>query len=231
MPTDPDALPVPPACGPTHDRLQAVLDGTLPPAALDADPHPAACPTCRARVRAARLVLTTLAVPQEAVALPAGLAFSILAAVRADRRARQRRRVFAMVGGLAAAAAILVAVWIGWPKSDEMVKQEPTPTPVPPQAPIHLQHELAKAGDALRESSHALTEPAAAAPRVFAALTDSLLRTPANPMDAQLEPARKSLAELPEAAKAGLEPVTGTAQKAFARLLHDVGGMQPKTKS
>ena len=57
-------------------------------------------------------------------------------------------------------------------------------------------------------------------------LTDALTRPPPA---GRLEPARKSLADLPDAARAGLEPVTGTAQKAFARLLRDVGAVQVST--
>src|SRR5437763_757154 len=61
FPSDPDLTP--PACEPTVARLQAVLDGDLPADALDADPHPAACPTCAERIRAARLMLAMLAEP------------------------------------------------------------------------------------------------------------------------------------------------------------------------
>ena len=44
------------------------------------------------------------------------------------------------------------------------------------------------------------------------------------------EPTRDALAELPDAARSGLEPVTSTTQKAFARLLRDVGGVQVSTR-
>ena len=64
----------------------------------------------------------------------------------------------------------------------------------------------------------------------LAALTDTLLNVPATPA-INLGPAGKSLTEIPDAARTGLEPVTGTAQKAFNRLLRDVGAMQPKMKS
>ncbi|MDB5308735.1 MAG: hypothetical protein JWO38_2937 [Gemmataceae bacterium] len=239
LPTDPDIpLPLPPACGPTVDRIQAVLDGRLTADALAVDPHPAACATCRERVRAARFLFAALAEPAEPVAVPLGLTTAILAGVRADRRAGGRRRV-ALTAGLA--AAIVVAAWAISrnpdlpqpvdPEAPELVERPPgAPVPAPTVQPIRVTDELAKTGDALRDSSRALAEPAASAPKVFAALTDSLLNTPAPPAG-DPESAGQSLAEIPEAAKIGLEPVTSSAQKAFTRLLRDVGAIQPKMKS
>ena len=43
---------------------------------------------------------------------------------------------------------------------------------------------------------------------------------------AEFEPATNALADLPEAARASFEPVTSTTQKAFVRLLRDMGGIQ-----
>ena len=91
---------------------------------------------------------------------------------------------------------------------------------------------LAKAGGALRDTSRALTEPLDTAPRLLGGLTDAIFKPGSLTVSADLEPARKSLADLPEAAKSGLEPVTGSAQKAFDRLVRDVTAMQPgKPKS
>ena len=241
-PEFPDAAaPVLPECGPTLARLQSVLDGDATTDGVDTDPHPAACPTCRERIRATRLLLAVLAEP---AVFPTSPTFTdaILAGVRADRRTRDRRRVFAIAGGFAIAAAVLVAVWVmnrpsdpnpGSPPPPDIVKNDPGPSPapaaVPEPPPLRINDELAKAGQAFQNSSRPLTEPAAAAPRVFAALTDTLLKPSATP-NPGLEPARKSLAEIPVAAKAGLEPVTDSAQKALSRLLKDVGAIQPGPK-
>src|SRR5687768_13555372 len=89
------AEPVPPECRATVDLIQRVLDGEATD--LDADAHAGACPTCRERVRAARVLLSVLALPSEAVAVPSNFTDSVLGAVRADRRARTRRRAFAAV--------------------------------------------------------------------------------------------------------------------------------------
>jgi hypothetical protein len=228
---------VPPACEPTVERLQRVLDGDLSPDALDADPHPAVCPTCRDRIRAARLVLTALAEPADPFQLPHGLTDAILLGVRADRRKAARRRVLFAVSGLAVAAAVVLAVWwSGGPRpvdsSDQpgMAKTPPTPTApefAPEPRPIRINDEIAKAGGALRDSSRTITEPATSGPKVFASVTNALTKFPVNSVVADLEPARRSLAEIPVAAKTGLEPVTDSAQRALHRLLRDVGAVSP----
>lgn len=230
MNSEPDAIPL--KCGPTLERIQAVLDRIHPASILLADPHLTGCVACRARVRAAVLMLNSFAEARE-VRVPASLTNAILAGVRADRRMRSRRRAFALVGGFAA-AAVVFAVWFNQPKPVEVAKGVPVMPlqQLPPAAPpMRVNDELAKAGEALRESSRTITEPAASAPRVFAALTDSLLKVPASPVGIDLGPAGRSLSEIPDAARSGLEPVTGTAQKAFNRLLRDVASMQPKSKS
>jgi len=237
MTASPEPL-IPPECGPTLERIQSVLDRIHPASILAADPHPAACAACRDRARAAQHLLGAFAEPRS-VSLPSGFVESILAGVREDRRVRVRRRTLALVGGFAAAAAVALAVWFNQPKANDFAKQDPPapapqlPGPAPAPQPIRMDNELAKAGDAIRESSRTITEPAANAPRMVAALTDTLLKTPAVPMGMELGlgPAGKSFTDIPDAAKTGLEPVTGTAQKAFHRLLRDVSAMQPKAKS
>jgi hypothetical protein len=238
--SDADDQP-PPGCAPTLARIQSALDGVLSADELDGDPHPATCAACHGRIRAARLLLGVRPKP---VAVPAGLADTILAGVRADRRARTRRRTVAVAGGCAA-AAVLVAVWAVTrtpdrpeapaPKPAEFAlpapPPKPEPEPIPPPRPVRINDDLARASDALLDTSRTFTEPAAVAPRVFAALTEPLLK-PMAPLAPDLEPARQSLADIPDAARTGLEPVTGSAQKAFTRLLRDVSAIQPgKPKS
>jgi len=233
--------PAAPACRATVDRLQLVLDGELGQAALDADPHPAVCAACRERIAAARLMLSVLATPSEPIPLPTGMTDAILAAVRVDRAARIRRRTYAIAVAacLALVASGAVLAWLTSSPPQPSVPLSPflhtpdvangKPEPAPEPRPVRIGDELARAGEALRGTSKPLTEPAAAAPELFARLTDALSR-PGLPAE-DFEPARKSLADLPEAARLGLEPVTGTAQKAFARLLHDVSGVSAKPKS
>ncbi len=230
--TDPDLnaeLPIPPACRPTLDRLQLVLDGELPATALDADSHTTACPACRERIAAARLLLSALAAPAE-LPVPSGLTDGILSAVREDRYARIRQRSYVVAIGVGAALAASLLL-VGW------LNQKPAPTvphgllPAPDTAhvapeprPVRIGDEFSKVGQAILGSSKPITEPVGAAPQMFTKLTDTLTR-PTAPAG-EFELTRKSLADLPDAARAGLEPVTGTAQKAFSRLMRDFGAVQ-----
>lgn len=217
-------------CQRTMAVVRAVFDGERPAADLDADAHPIACAECRGRVAEARVLLAALALPSEPVAVPTGFAAGVLSAVRADRRARNRRRLLASVGGgLAVAAALLVGVWVMNGPADRQIVVEAT-RPAPEQRPVRVSAEFAKAGDALRESSRPITEPAVAAPKVFASLAEVMLPPLPAPMGDTASPAAVALAELPSAARTGLEPVTGTTQKAFTRLLRDVNVLQPAAR-
>lgn len=239
-----------PECRATVDRLQLVMDGDLAAAALDADPHPGVCAACRDRIAAARLVLSVLATP-EPVTLPAGMTDRIVDALCADHVAekeqrfrRIRRRAYAGALGipLAIAASVALVGWLQPPSKPVAVPHPmqvpdfidpaiaPAPRPVIAQAkPLRLGDELSKAGVALLEAPKVVAEPVAATPDVFAKLTD-VLSTPMAPVPD--EPAgRSALAELPDVAMTGLEPLRGTAQKAFARLMRDVGTVSVKPKS
>jgi len=223
----PELLPTD-ECLRTTAVVHAVLDGDRPAADLDADVHAASCADCRGRVAAARVLIAALAVPPEPVAVPAGFAAGVLAAVRADRPEPKRRRLLASVGGgFAVAASLLVAVWLMNPFADRQTVAEATRS----APPVRVSAEFAKAGDALRESSRPITEPAAAAPKVFASLAEAMLPPMPAPMGEAVAPAAVSLAELPAAARTGLEPVTGTTQKAFTRLLRDVNVFSARPKS
>lgn len=237
--------PVAPVCRPTVDRLQQVLDGEQPAAVLDTDPHADACPVCQDRIRAARLLLAVLAAPSERLAVPAGLADTVLAGVRVERRAQFRRRVFAVAGGCAVAAAVLIAVWLQWgnpvaappnhggpdmalappvPGSPPAAQPEQAP---PPRPAVRISNQLAKAGQAFRDSFRTIADPTDSTQEMFPNVAGALSWNSTSPVSVALEPARQSLAEIPGAARAGFEPVTGSAEKAFHRLMRDVGAVQP----
>ncbi|MBN9519821.1 hypothetical protein J0H58_15070 [bacterium] len=226
----------PPACGPTLAAVQRVLDGAEPVAVLDADPHAAGCAGCRARVDETRVLLAALALPPEPVAVPARFADGVLTALKADRRERRRRRLLMSVGGgfaVAAAVAVAVVLLNRTPDAPGFVEQPPAvvPTPqAPAPRPVRVSAELARAGDALRESSRPLAEPVAAAPKVVAGIAEAIIPPMAAPVNDDVLPVAASLAELPAAARTGLEPVTGTTQKAFDRFLRDVGVFQTSAR-
>lgn len=246
-PEEPDGDPVPPLCRATVESIQRALDGTATPDVFDADAHAGTCPTCRERLRAARGLLSVLALPPESVAVPAGFADRVLATVEGDRRVHTRSRAYKAAAWLALAAAVLVGVWViaksPAPTTGEVVVVPPdgpqiAPAPrekapaAPDPRPLRMSDALANTGQALLEAPKSLTDSVAAAPKVFGALSDSF-KLPApnvDPMGTALEPARKSLAELPEAVGTGLEPVTGTAEKALARFLRDMSSVKPNSQ-
>ncbi|QJW92867.1 zf-HC2 domain-containing protein [Frigoriglobus tundricola] len=239
----------PPDCRATVDRLQAVLDGDAPPEALETDHHLLVCTTCRERTGAARALLAVLARPAVPTAVPADFSVRVVTALRAERHARTRRGVYRAAAGLAVAATVLLAVFVviaRAPNRDtanhQPASQGPTTepssapavredAPAPEARPIHLNEAVAHTEEAIRGAPRPIMESVSAAPKVFDLLTGPL-KMPAHPTDpvtAALAPTRKSLAELPGAARAGLEPVTGTAEKAFARFLSDVGSIKPNS--
>jgi hypothetical protein len=112
----------------------------------------------------------------------------------------------------------------------EVANRDPAPPPpetAPEPRPVRIGDEFSKAGMALLDAPKSIADSTSAAPQVIAKVTDALTR-PAPVVDVELP--RTAIAEIPDMARAGLEPVTGTAQKAFARLLHDVGTVRISAK-
>ena len=247
----PDDEPVPPECRATVARIQGALDGAAD--TLAADPHTTACPACRERVAAARVLLSVLAVPSEPTAVPPGFADRVVKAMWADKHNRTRRGVYKAIGYFALAAAVLFAAFAilessrqpTWrPRPDlpalpqaklpdiaPAPREKEQPPPAPEQRPIRFNDAVANTSQAIMDTPKPFAESVAVAPKVLDVLSSpfKLPAPPADPMATALEPARKSLAELPVAARAGLEPVTGTAEKAFARFLRDVGSVKPNS--
>jgi hypothetical protein len=246
--------PVPPECRATVDALQRLLDGDVSADALGADPHANACAACRERVRAARVLLSVLAAPAEPVAVPEGFADRVVTAMWAERHTRTRRQTFAAAVA-ALAAAILVAVGLARyyspppqapvfvPDVVERPAKPPEPAPAPREKPpgtpeiapaprpLRVGEALAQTGQAILDAPKPLAESVSVAPKLFDALSGpfKLPAAPVDPMAVALEPARKSIVDLPVVAQHGLEPVTGTAEKAFNRFLQDVGAVKPNS--
>jgi len=182
-------------------------------------------------------VAKAFSLPAAAPSRP-GSTEAILAAAREDRLSRIRRRSYGVtVTAIAVIAACLViASWVRTADRAPVVPdnairpnardQARTPVAAEPLA-VRLGEEFARVGQALRETSKPITEPAASASEMFGMLSSSL-SAPAVPVgDFQNG---NPLADLSGAARVGLEPVTSTTQKAFARLIHDIGGMQVSVK-
>jgi hypothetical protein len=246
----PEIEPVPPECRATVEMIQRVLDGDATADVLDADSHTIACAACRERVRAARVLLSVLATPAEPVAVPAEFADRVVTAMWVERHERTRRRSYAAAMWTIAAGILLVIglteffrppqpVDFPDPKlvattpepAPEPRPNPPAPEPVPEPRPIRVGDALASTGQAILDAPKPFAESVAVAPKLLDVLSGpfKMPAAAADPMTVSLEPARKSLADLPDAARTGLEPVTGTAEKAFARFLRDMGSVKPNS--
>jgi len=225
---------VPAECRTTIERLQAVLDGIEADDVLRADSHLASCRLCTERAQAAGLLAKTLRSRRDVA--PGVSVDGILAALADDRAARRRQRwVVAASGSRDCGGDCFSRYSSGRPSLDRKG--------APPAArggcetrddgtgSARIGEAFADAGQAIQGLGRMITAPSLPSPEVLTPLAEAL--TPLPPMD--LEPAAASLAELPEAALSGLEPVTGSASRVFTQLLQDVSVMPkstaPKTKS
>ncbi len=242
---EPELLP--PECHATDRLIQRALDGETPLCELEADPHAAVCRACQQRTRAARAFAVVFATPSAPVAVPADFTDRVVNALQHDRRSDVWRKAARTTGKAitcaALAAAVVIAAFVMRPtpprhgtpdKLPELAKQagpELAPARHSVPATIRLGDEFAKVEQKFLEVPRPLAESGAAAPKLLAALGSALKlpEAPNHPMPDILAPARRSLAELPVAAQSGLEPVTGTAEKAFKRFLSDMGAVTPRS--
>jgi hypothetical protein len=253
MPTPDDTLadeldPVAPQCRPTVDAIQSALDGEAE--ALAADAHPLTCATCRERVRAALVLLRCWRPRRRRSKCPPGFADRVLvaawhrtpgsgpppaagAALRPGWPAGPPRSCsrcsWSPRGGARAGAEPPNDTFTGVHPAPA-ARPEPAPAPREKAPPVRIGDEVARPGSRCAARRSRSPTSVAVAPVLLDAFAGAF-RPPAGPlpMGEALEPARKSLAELPDAARTGLEPVTGTAQKALDRLLRDVAAVKPRS--
>jgi hypothetical protein len=218
-PTPPlDEIPDRPAeCAAFEAVVNAVLDRDLGRDALECD-HPAGCRECRALVDAARQLLgAPLALPTP----PRGLAERIAAAAVRDRRVRRQRRLV----GLALAASVLMgaaAFLLRPPPVEplEIVHAPPTPPVVPEAPPPRVSDRFAEAGSALVAITNRARDRTVNPTRTLIPPPESVTVPTALP---GIEPAPESLAEMTEAVRSGIEPVTTKTRRAVNLFLRDVG--------
>jgi predicted anti-sigma-YlaC factor YlaD len=226
-----------PECAPTVARIQQALDGE--PVDFATDAHATACPACRDRVRGIAQLLALGSAPTEPV--PAGFTERVLTALQSERASAPRRALVRYSVWAALAAALLVGVYFALatnrppevpqqPKPSDLVKSEPDVAPAPRERPVRIGDAVAHAGQSLLDAPKPLAESVAVAPKLLDALSGPFAWPAAKPMGADvLEPARQAVLELPTAARDALEPVTGTAAKAYARFLRDLGTVKPNS--
>ena len=224
-------------CEPVLARLQSALDGagSLPDAH---ELHPSICRNCRERISAAHLIMPHLGYTGAFSPLPLSWTNRIVGSVIAERKSRLRQRITLAVGSFSLAAAGLLAVRF-WPLAQapnqpEIVSTIPQLTntisenPPPTRVGVNLDQAYA----AMRGTSNAIIDPVTPipSPRFAAAASDVLSASHIGPLGGDLKPVSWSLTEVPEAARRGIEPVTGTAQKALSRLRDDVASLHAAAK-
>lgn len=231
-------------CPDCLDYLQNLLDGTdiPPPAALEA--HLAGCTDCRSWFAAAQRLRQGLRC--QAVESPPGhLTAMIVNAIMSQRRLRQLRRL--LVGGAAVAAAVLIALLVGYrgghqpapmpgpqafqasPRQNE--KRPPTPEPF--AAPS-----LGSSVDAARSAMAALTgDLSARTKRLLGSAgtplePNSIAALPAvEELEKPLRPAAQSLRDSGRGVSDSLAAVTVSARRAVSYFLRELPGLPGEKKT
>lgn len=215
-------------CAEFEARWQAHLDARTPPSAeLDRalEEHAATCPSCAAsaaRYRTLAAALRAWGLPPTA---PDGLADRVLAAWQAESR-RSRSRVLPAAWRWAAAAAVLLATFIGvrtatGPRRNAPHQAASSPSVAPPEAPP-LSEALAEATSATLELARASSAPVARLGRhvLASSAAPPSLQQASWTLPAVPEPAASDvLQSVGEGVNQGMRPLSGSARRAFGFLL------------
>ncbi len=142
----------------------------------------------------------------------------------ADRDYRQRRRTRWMVrsGAMAIAASVLVAVVAMKPwaaKPNEIVQVPEVKSIV---KPVKLEQSFAEAGSAFVSITRKATDQSLAPAVNWIASRDAVVPAERN--------SGSTLANLPNAAKDGIEPIANTTKRAFNLFVRDVAGLTASGK-
>lgn len=221
-------------CLDCRNELQRLLDGLEPARPGPLQEHLAACIACRESHRAARRLLEGLRGRSQPVP-PADFAEKVVRRVLSEKqrfREKTRRRLYLTA---ALAASILVLVFAGefWPPSKT---EDPIPDPGPgpvakkeiePEVPMPpLGETVAEAGQAMNDLTERLASTAKDhAQRLLAAANPMEVAAVAKlpgPIEPPLEPAVESLRQAGQGVADGLQPLTRSAQRAFAFLVREV---------
>jgi hypothetical protein len=198
-----DELPIAPECGPAIDLLQRRLDGDAVILPVDVTVHVASCQTCRERFAAASVLAATPVPP-----VPSELTERIVAKVLSE--GRRRRLLRWPVAVAAVAAAVALAVWLGWPSPTPPVQPGPELVHEPSAPAPNLRQDFAEAGEAVASLTRRTAADAVDAGK-------HLIPAVPVPPWPDLEPAGRPFEDSGQALADGFEPVATSAKRA-ARL-------------
>jgi hypothetical protein len=231
-------------CPECLEQLQTFLDGAELSDGESLPQHLAGCAECREWFAAAQRLREGLRL-QKSPPVPAQLTGRIVVAVARQRRRSRLRRW--SLAGLAAAAAILIAVLVirRVPEQPlpEPAPQARLPAPNPPEQPPDDRHSppVASLGQSVREARSAvasltsgLTARTWEARRLWSAALDSR-STPGlsviKELEQPLEPAAQSLRESGRGVSVSLATVTGSARRAVNYFLRELPSLRPERKT
>jgi hypothetical protein len=197
-------------CDAFADGLNAVLDGDAPRTLLTESVHYPACGDCQGLYAAAVLLQAT---PFAAPSPPTHFVDTVLDAVATSEVAvRQTRRRNLVT--LASLATLAAAVLVAFNLTIAPAEQGTAPVAVIPAKPAPMPSVQQSVNDA-KVAVATLSEQ----------VLDETVTPARNLIFASARPtvvtATEPLAELPEAAKAGIEPITNTTRRAFGTLIRD----------
>ncbi len=193
-----------------------VLDREAAVEKLSDDSHLAECAACREMVA----IVEQFALPTP----KPSMLFTECVVRAADRDYRQRRRTRWMVrsGAMAMAASVLVAVVAMKPwaaKPNEIVQLPEVKSTV---KPVKIEQSFAEAGSAFVSITRKATDQSLAPAVNWIASRDATV--PAERTEI------RTLANLPNAAKDGIEPIANTTKRAFNLFVRDVAGLTASGK-
>ena len=190
-----------------------VLDRETSAETLTNDSHLVECAACRDMV--ATVEQFTLPTPKPS------MLFTERVVRAADRDFRQRRRTRWMVrsGAMALAASVMVAVVAmkPWAAKPNEIVQVPVPEVKTIVKPVKIEQSFAEAGSAFVSITRKATDQSLAPAVNWIASRDA--NVPAERTETS------SLANLPNAAKDGIEPIANTTKRAFNLFVRDVAGL------
>jgi hypothetical protein len=220
----------PNSCRAFEQALQDLLDGAGELTA-EAQAHRAACSTCAANERAARVLQRSMRA-QPSIVPPAGwtdrLVSAVLADVETKPAGRRSSARFVVLLAIAASLLLALAVWSRLGRAPVTSSIPPAPGPEmlagkTGPAPISVEASLEEAGDALaaltRRTTERTLEPAL---NLRAGSAGAPTLSIPDPLPDAMEPAAQSLAEVRLGASSGLSPMARTARRAFAMFLRDI---------
>lgn len=222
-----------PSCALTLDRIQHWLDGECNNILDESLTHRHHCRLCQDRLAAAQALreYQQSELQKNTQGLPPSLTSAWAAEIQKDRKRRRRlRRGIFAIATSAVAASLLWAISLGLTDREGSTSNNHSLSPLAPtetvkthQAEIpRLDAALAEADRAIQDWRRQLSFPSVADLSITPTIEEFLPAPDKMSAAPDWNSARASLAELPDAAWSGIQPLAEQTTKVFARILQDL---------